>query len=134
MVLDLIPAYTAAPWPFGEIHIHFFRAAEHHSPPCIAHPIMIRVNEASNGRINPQALKWERIKRLCTQAYQQGVALSPADLAYLVGLSVGAVQTTIKERERVVLPTRGRVADMGFTFPTRRRSSRCTRTGTRKQR
>lgn len=33
MVLDLIRAYTAAPWPFGEIHIHFFRAAEHHSPP-----------------------------------------------------------------------------------------------------
>ncbi|MGE5573636.1 MAG: DUF1670 domain-containing protein [Bacteroidota bacterium] len=40
-------------------------------------------------------LKWERIKRLCTEAYQQGVALSRADLAYLAGLSVDAVQHTI---------------------------------------
>ena len=67
-------------------------------------------------RISPQALKWERIKRLCTQAYQQGVALSLADLAHLVGLSVDAVQNTIKEHDQVVAPTRGRVADMGSTL------------------
>ena len=67
-------------------------------------------------RISPQALKWERIKRLCTQAYQQGVALSLPDLAHLVGLSVDAVQNTIKEHDQVVLPTRGRVADMGSTL------------------
>lgn len=45
--------------------------------------------------ISPQALKWERIKRLCTQVYQQGVALSLADLAHLVGHSVDAVRNTI---------------------------------------
>ena len=67
-------------------------------------------------RISPQQLKWQRLERLCTQSYQQGVALSLPDLAHLLGLSVDAIQKTIKKHDQVILPTRGRVADMGSTL------------------
>ena len=67
-------------------------------------------------RNSPQALKWARLERLATQAYSQGVALSLPDLAHLLGLSVDAVQETIKKHNNVLLPTRGRVADMGSTL------------------
>ncbi len=61
-------------------------------------------------------LKWRRLERLCTQSYEQGVALSLADLAHLLGISVDGVQKSIKKHEQVILPTRGRVADMGSTL------------------
>jgi len=67
-------------------------------------------------RASPQELKWARLRRLATQAYRQGVALSLPDLAHLLGLSVDAVEATIKKHQDVVLPTRGRVADMGSTL------------------
>ena len=67
-------------------------------------------------RTSPQELKWRRLERLCTQAYQQGVALSLPDLAHLLGISTDAIEATIKEHNQVVLPTRGRVADMGSTL------------------
>lgn len=63
----------------------------------------------------PQALKWPRIERLATQSYAQGMALSLPDLAFLVGLSTDAVANVIGEHPNVLLPTRGRVADMGTT-------------------
>jgi len=67
-------------------------------------------------RVSPQKLKWNRLERLCTQSYEQGVALSQPDLAHLLGLSTDAVQNTIKKHDQVVLPTRGLVADMGSTL------------------
>lgn len=67
-------------------------------------------------RTSPQELKWQRLERLCTQSYQQGVALSLPDLAHLLGISTDAVQNTMKKNEQVILPTRGRVADMGSTL------------------
>ena len=67
-------------------------------------------------RTSPQELKWQRLERLCTQAYAQGVALSLPDLAHLLGISVDAVQNTIKKHDQVILPTRGRIADMGSTL------------------
>ncbi len=67
-------------------------------------------------RTSPQELKWQRLERLATQAYEQGVALSLPDLAHLLGISTDAIQNTIKKHEQVVLPTRGRVADMGSTL------------------
>jgi len=67
-------------------------------------------------RTSPQELKWRRLERLCTQSYEQGVALSQPDLAYLLGISTDAVQSIIKEHDQVILPTRGRVADMGSTL------------------
>ncbi|HHV78515.1 MAG TPA: DUF1670 domain-containing protein [Firmicutes bacterium] len=65
---------------------------------------------------SPQALKWARLQRLATSAYAQGVALSLADLAFLLGLSTDAVANCTKEHPKVVLPIRGRVADMGPTL------------------
>lgn len=67
-------------------------------------------------RTSPQELKWQRLERLCTQSYAQNVALSQPDLAYLLGISTDAVQSTIKKHDQVLLPTRGRVADMGSTL------------------
>ena len=67
-------------------------------------------------RTSPQELKWQRLERLTTQAYAQGVALNLADLAHLLGISTDAVRNTMKEHDHVLLPTRGRVADMGSTL------------------
>jgi len=67
-------------------------------------------------RESPQALKWARLERLATSAYAQGVALSLADLGFLLGLSTDAVADCMKEHPKVVLPIRGRVADMGPTL------------------
>jgi len=67
-------------------------------------------------RTSATGLKWQRLERLCTQSYEQGVALSLADLAHLLGISVDGVQKSIKKHDQVILPTRGRVADMGSTL------------------
>lgn len=71
---------------------------------------------AAVNRTSAVDLKWQRLARLCTQSYEQGVALSLADLAHLLGISVDGVQKSIKKHEDVILPTRGRVADMGSTL------------------
>lgn len=67
-------------------------------------------------RESPRELKWKRIERFATEAYAQGAALNLPDLAYLLSVSVDAVRDTIKEHPLVLLPTRGRVADMGTTL------------------
>lgn len=67
-------------------------------------------------RTSPKELKWQRLERLTTQAYAQGVALSLPDLAHLLGISTDAIQNVISQHDQVVLPTRGRVADMGSTL------------------
>ncbi len=67
-------------------------------------------------RDSPGALKWERLQRLVTGAYQQGAALSLPDIAYLLGLSTDAVANAMDDHDNVVLPTRGRVSDMGPTL------------------
>lgn len=64
----------------------------------------------------PQGLKWTRLQRLATQAYSQGVALSLSDLSFLLGISTDAVRNCMAEHPTVILPTRGRVADMGPTL------------------
>ncbi len=67
-------------------------------------------------RESPKELKWRRIERFATQAYAQGAALSLPDIAYLTSVSVDAVRGAIAEHPQVLLPTRGRVADMGTTL------------------
>jgi len=67
-------------------------------------------------RDRTRELKWQRIERFAAQAYSQGAALTLPDIAFLVSASVDAVQKSIKEHPQVVLPTRGRVADMGSTL------------------
>jgi len=63
-----------------------------------------------------KALKWARIERFATEAYAQGAALGLHDIAYLVSASVDAVRCAISRHTSVILPTRGRVADMGSTL------------------
>lgn len=67
-------------------------------------------------RESPKVLKWRRIERFAVQAHVQSAALSLPDIAYLLSVSVDAVRTAIKEHPQVLLPTRGRVADMGTTL------------------
>lgn len=70
-------------------------------------------------RISPQALKWERIKRLCTQAYQQGVVLTMLDLEWLLGVNGAFVRQTLDayhERFGMLLPTAGSILGMGRTL------------------
>lgn len=64
-------------------------------------------------RDSAKDLKWERLKRLATQAKSQGVALTQPDLALLIGISTHAIQKCLKEHPDVILPTRGMLADMG---------------------
>ncbi len=61
-------------------------------------------------------LKWERIERLSTQAYQQKGTLTQPDLAFILGSSVEAIRKSIYAHENVVIPTRGQIADMGPTI------------------
>ncbi|MGI6708016.1 MAG: DUF1670 domain-containing protein [Dethiobacteria bacterium] len=71
---------------------------------------------AELNRDSPKELKWRRIERFATQAYAQGAALTLPDIAYLASISVDAVRDAIAEHPQVLLPTRGRVADMGSTL------------------
>ncbi len=64
-------------------------------------------------RDNPKNLRWERILRFTTQAYEQGVALNLPDLAYLLSISVDTIRALMKENSNIILPTRGQVADIG---------------------
>jgi len=73
------------------------------------HPDDIEVADPDSTK----ALKWQRLMRLSTQAYAQGGCLSQADLAFLLGISVDAVQAAIKEHDKIILPTRGQVIDIG---------------------
>lgn len=58
-------------------------------------------------------LKWQRLLRFTTQARTQGALLTQPDLAFLLGVHPGVIQRLMKEHDRVVLPTRGNIADMG---------------------
>lgn len=58
-------------------------------------------------------LKWERMLRYTTQARVQGGLLTQPDLAFLLGVHPGVIQRLMKEHDRIVLPTRGNIADMG---------------------
>ena len=64
-------------------------------------------------------MKKEAIARLCTQAYEQQGCLTNAELAVLLKISTPTAGRYIKEYEeenRVVLPRRGTVHDMGPTL------------------
>ena len=65
---------------------------------------------------SPGKLRWERVCRIVTQAYHQGAALTLPDIGYIVSLSSDSVRKVIDQHPDVVLPTRGRVADMGSTL------------------
>lgn len=64
-------------------------------------------------RESSRALKWARLTPFTAQARNQGAALTQPDLSLLLGLSTKAIQSLGKRHPKVVLPTRGLVADMG---------------------
>ena len=58
-------------------------------------------------------MKFARIERFASQARAQGALLTLPDLAVLLGMHVDAVRHHIAEHPDVVVPTRGRVRDIG---------------------
>lgn len=58
-------------------------------------------------------LKWRRLLRYTTQAKAQGALLTQPDLAFLLGVHAGVIQRLMQEHDKVFLPTRGNMADMG---------------------
>lgn len=64
-------------------------------------------------RTRVSGLKWHRILRYATQARSQGALLTLPDLAMLMGVNVDAIRRKLAEHPEVVVPTRGRVKDIG---------------------
>ncbi|MFN3286592.1 MAG: DUF1670 domain-containing protein, partial [bacterium] len=58
-------------------------------------------------------LKFARILRYYTQARSQGALLTLPDLAVLMGIHVDAIRRQLAAHPQVVVPTRGRVKDIG---------------------
>lgn len=59
------------------------------------------------------ALKFARLLRWATDARGQGALLTLPDLAVLAGISVDAIRRQLAAHPEVVVPTRGRVKDIG---------------------
>ncbi len=58
-------------------------------------------------------LKFKRLLRYATEARAQGALLTLPDLALLLGIHVDAIRRLIAAHPEVVVPTRGRVKDIG---------------------
>ncbi|MEW6045696.1 MAG: DUF1670 domain-containing protein [Bacillota bacterium] len=58
-------------------------------------------------------LKFARLVRYATEARAQGALLSLPDLAVLMGIYVDAIRRQLQAHPEVVVPTRGRVKDIG---------------------
>ncbi|MCL6559265.1 MAG: DUF1670 domain-containing protein [Firmicutes bacterium] len=66
--------------------------------------------------LNPDStsqLKWQRILRYTGEAKAQGAYLSQPDLAFLLGVHPSVIQRLMSENRKVLVPTRGNLADMG---------------------
>lgn len=64
-------------------------------------------------RTQVSGLKFSRILRYTTQARAQGALLTLPDLAVLMGIHVDAIRGQLAAHPQVVVPTRGRVKDIG---------------------
>lgn len=74
------------------------------------------VHPEDEGYLNPDAsseLKWRRILRYTTEAKAQGAFLSQPDLVFLLGVHPSVIQRLMAKNKKVVVPTRGNLADMG---------------------
>lgn len=60
-------------------------------------------------------LRYEKVRRLCWEAYNQGVLLTQEDLARLLTISVSGVKKIVAHHKRDgnILPTRGNYHDIG---------------------
>lgn len=92
---------------------------------CTLVPVKLSlVHTDDYGLINPDStseLKWQRILRYTTEAKSQGAYLSQPDLSYLLGVHPSVVQKQMQEHHKVLVPTRGNLADMapGITHMTK---------------
>lgn len=64
-------------------------------------------------RTRVSGLKFSRILRYATSARAQGALLTLPDLAVLMGIHVDAIRRQLAAHPHVVVPTRGRVKDIG---------------------
>lgn len=84
---------------------------------CTLVPVEISFMHSDDyGLINPDStseLKWQRILRYTTEAKSQGAYLSQPDLAYLLGVHPSVIQKQMRDHHKVLVPTRGNLADMG---------------------
>jgi hypothetical protein len=64
-------------------------------------------------RTRVSEMKFARIERFAKQARAQGALLTLPDLAVLLGMHVDAVRHHIAQHPDVVVPTRGRMRDIG---------------------
>lgn len=83
------------------VRLHYFTAEDLERGPY--GPSRTRVSE----------LKWARILRYATEARAQGALLTLPDLAVLLGIHVDAVRHQIARHPEVIVPTRGRIKDIG---------------------
>lgn len=67
----------------------------------------------SEARTRVSEMKFARIERFTKQARAQGALLTLPDLSVLLGMHVDAVRHHIAEHPDVVVPTRGRMRDIG---------------------
>jgi len=58
-------------------------------------------------------LKWAKILRYTTETRRQGALLNQADLVFLLGIDTSVVRRLLKEHNKVVVPTRGNIVDIG---------------------
>jgi hypothetical protein len=88
---------------------------------CRTVPVTLTVLHSSDGELLHAAgspkLRQTRLARVCCEAYRQGATLSHEDLAVLLALDLSTVRRLAAScaREGQLLPTRGRVQDIGPT-------------------
>ena len=75
------------------------------------HDALLGPKGAARTRVSE--MKFARIERFAKQARAQGALLTLPDLAVLLGMHVDAVRHHIAEHPDVVVPTRGRMRDIG---------------------
>lgn len=66
-----------------------------------------------DSRTRVSGLKFNRLVRYATEARAQGALLTLPDLAVLMGMHVDAIRRQLAAHPQVVVPTRGRVKDIG---------------------
>lgn len=66
-----------------------------------------------DSRTKVSGLKFNRLVRYATEARAQGALLTLPDLAVLMGIHVDAIRRQLAAHPQVVVPTRGRVKDIG---------------------
>jgi hypothetical protein len=73
----------------------------------------LKLGPFSSHKTRVSDLKFARIVRYTTEAKAQGALLTLPDLAMLLGIHIDAIRRLIDAHPKIVVPTRGRVKDIG---------------------